>query len=253
MSEFKQYAIASFERERVKVQQISERWTSSFGPTEQFHEIIIDSIDLDKSFHGCFVTHRVLIDNDVPAQKNRLMKVIIKITNIGCIGIIMEEKLRISYDLLRVIRVTRNTVVLRWYMIVIRRNNTPTVMIPPICDNRLGVSTDLLYIGENLSQVIFVKWKLSHETNMIDWIGLFDSDDDNPLHYHDHKGRGVVGPREGTVAWNVARASLPSTVKNIHFGYVDGLTGVILARSPPIRITDKAQLVVQGEEEKGVL
>ncbi|EYC44421.1 hypothetical protein Y032_0462g1901 [Ancylostoma ceylanicum] len=177
-------------------------------------------------------------------------------------------------------------------MIVIRRNTaSPSQSIPPICDDRLGVSTNLVYIGEDSSQVVFVSWKLSHEANMIDWIGLFDFDDDDPLHYLDHKGRGVVGPQEGTVAWSVMRANLPPTLKSIQFGkirspeavehmfynkvddtipfcsatserlcplrsdkitvltrlcrYVDGLTGVVLARSPPIRITSKARLLIQ--------
>ncbi|KAK6740124.1 hypothetical protein RB195_008539 [Necator americanus] len=131
-------------------------------------------------------------------------------------------------------------------MIVIRRNATSqSQSIPPICDDQLGVSTNLVYIGEDSSQVVFVSWKLSHEANMIDWIGLFNFDDDDPSHYLDHKGRGVVGPQEGTVAWSVMRANLPSTLKSIQFGYVDGLTGVVLARSPPIRITDKARLLVE--------
>ncbi|PIO69537.1 HECT-domain protein [Teladorsagia circumcincta] len=95
------------------------------------------------------------------------------------------------------------------------------------------------------NEVVFVSWKLSRETNMIDWIGLFNFDDDNPLHYLDHKGRGVVGPQEGTVAWSVMRANLPPSVDTIQFGYVDGLTGEVLARSPPIRITNKARLIVQ--------
>ncbi|KAK6027465.1 hypothetical protein OSTOST_06503, partial [Ostertagia ostertagi] len=93
-------------------------------------------------------------------------------------------------------------------------------------------------------RVVFVSWKLSRETNMIDWIGLFNFDDDNPLHYLDHKGRGVVGPQEGTVAWSVMRANLPPSVDTIQFGYVDGLTGEVLARSPPIRITNRARLIV---------
>nr|CDJ85510.1 E3 ubiquitin-protein ligase HECW2 [Haemonchus contortus] len=132
-------------------------------------------------------------------------------------------------------------------MIVLRRNTaaTPSAIIPPICDSRLGVSTDLIFIGEESTQVIFVSWKLSRETNMIDWIGLFNFDDENPLHYLDHKGRGVVGPQEGTVAWSVMRANLPSSVDSIQFGYVDGLTGEVLARSPPIRITSKARLKLQ--------
>ncbi|KAK5986495.1 hypothetical protein GCK32_020686, partial [Trichostrongylus colubriformis] len=105
-------------------------------------------------------------------------------------------------------------------MIVIRRNTAPTpcAAIPPICDSRLGVSTDCIYIGEESTQVIYVSWKLSRETNMIDWIGLFNIDDDNPLHYLDHRGRGVVGPQEGTVAWSIMRANLPPSVDSIQFG-----------------------------------
>ncbi|VDM79961.1 unnamed protein product [Strongylus vulgaris] len=60
-------------------------------------------------------------------------------------------------------------------MIVIRRDvASQSKIIPPLCDDRLGVSTNLVYIGEDSSQVIFVSWKLSHEANMIDWIGLFN-------------------------------------------------------------------------------
>ncbi|VDP24240.1 unnamed protein product [Heligmosomoides polygyrus] len=107
-------------------------------------------------------------------------------------------------------------------MIVVRRNTavSPLSTVPPICDLQLGVSTNLIYVGEETSQVILVSWKLSQETNMIDWIGLFNVDDDDPLHYLDHKGRGVVGPREGTVAWSITRAILLPTLHSVQFGSV---------------------------------
>ncbi|VDM54186.1 unnamed protein product [Angiostrongylus costaricensis] len=126
-------------------------------------------------------------------------------------------------------------------MIVIRRNSAPSVAIPPIRDTQLGVSTDLLYVGEDLNQIYQranqfanvmylgvekrragmrgLLEKLSRLKNDFVFLLKLHLDDDDPLHYLDHKGRGVVGPQEGTVMWNVTRANLPPTLSSIQFGF----------------------------------
>uniref|UniRef100_A0A1I7XQR5 HECT-type E3 ubiquitin transferase n=1 Tax=Heterorhabditis bacteriophora TaxID=37862 RepID=A0A1I7XQR5_HETBA len=131
-------------------------------------------------------------------------------------------------------------------MIVVRRTPRISSYRLPICDSQLGISTDIIYLGEESNETVHVSWNLSKAANMIDWIGLFNENERNPMNYLDHKGRGIVGSAEGTVEWNVIRANLPKSVNGIYFGYVDGITGIVLAKSPTIRITKKASLIIHG-------
>ncbi|CAJ0941277.1 unnamed protein product, partial [Mesorhabditis belari] len=119
--------------------------------------------------------------------------------------------------------------------------------------NRLGVSRLELYLGPDTHQTIKVSWVFESEVSALDWIGLYDRDDADPLAYRDYKSHGVVGVQRGEIKWPVAGALFAgSPTTHICFRYFDGITGALRAVSPSIFISSVPRLQLRAISASGV-
>ncbi|KAI1731663.1 E3 ubiquitin-protein ligase HECW1 [Ditylenchus destructor] len=121
-------------------------------------------------------------------------------------------------------------------------------------DTQLGLSASCLFMpNETCEKFVELAWEFTQPVNLIDWIGLFHTDQPSHLHYMDFKSYGVCGSRKGSVNWKISRSNIvnnnvdDTSSRNptpLCFRYYDGLTGVLRASSPPLFVYSDAQITV---------
>uniref|UniRef100_A0AC35EV12 HECT-type E3 ubiquitin transferase n=1 Tax=Panagrolaimus sp. PS1159 TaxID=55785 RepID=A0AC35EV12_9BILA len=113
-------------------------------------------------------------------------------------------------------------------------------------DTQLSLSSNQLFI-DSTTKIIKLKWNfIIDTTNLLDWVGMFEMDEHNPLKYIDYKSDGIHG--RNTLEWKISSDHLPKTKmrRNVCFRYYEGITGALRASSPPLLVYTDAQLVIDS-------
>ncbi|CAB3402541.1 unnamed protein product [Caenorhabditis bovis] len=109
---------------------------------------------------------------------------------------------------------------------------------PPDTQEGIFVSKSHIFLFGDMKETIKVWWHMTRKDNMMDWIGLFNSDDSS--FYLDQKS---LRRQNSPIFFSVSPKNLLHAT-HIYFGYIDGMTGKMLARSTTIEICLRANFVV---------
>uniref|UniRef100_A0A7E4UYV5 HECT-type E3 ubiquitin transferase n=1 Tax=Panagrellus redivivus TaxID=6233 RepID=A0A7E4UYV5_PANRE len=118
----------------------------------------------------------------------------------------------------------------------------------PATETQLGLGMSQLFYDSTKSVKLSWNFAQSSSTNLLDWIGMFEVDEHNPLQYIDYKSHGVCGSATGSVEWPIVADFLTASKMRteVCFRYFDGLTGFLRASSPPLLVYSDAKLVVDA-------
>ncbi|PAV87687.1 hypothetical protein WR25_07992 [Diploscapter pachys] len=106
----------------------------------------------------------------------------------------------------------------------------------------LSLSHEVVYCSSSFGQTLELEWNVVSSNPLIDWVGLFDYDSP-AIPFLDHRGV-KDSVNKGVLSWTLSSQIIGDT-KRLFFGYVDGMTGLMLLRSPCLEVTNKADLVIQ--------
>uniref|UniRef100_A0A1I8AKT5 HECW_N domain-containing protein n=1 Tax=Steinernema glaseri TaxID=37863 RepID=A0A1I8AKT5_9BILA len=68
----------------------------------------------------------------------------------------------------------------------------------------ISVSCEECVLLGRMEKELRVEWSVAaSHVNLIDWIGMYEVDEHNPLHYIDYKSYGVCGAPMGSVSWRL--------------------------------------------------
>ncbi|CAD5221913.1 unnamed protein product [Bursaphelenchus xylophilus] len=98
------------------------------------------------------------------------------------------------------------------------------------------------------SRVVKVSWYFSGGTSLVDWIGLYRIEENNPLNYIDYKSFGVCGFSKGQVEWKITWDHMEENDNHskINFRYFSGISGTVRATSEDVLVYKDAHVVVKA-------
>ncbi|CAD5215942.1 unnamed protein product [Bursaphelenchus okinawaensis] len=113
----------------------------------------------------------------------------------------------------------------------------------------LFLSADRIFLPGLLSaHVLTVSWQFSTGTSLVDWIGLYHIEENNPLNYIDYRSFGICGQAKSQIEWKITWDHMDEQqdIANVNFRYFSGVAGSVRATSENVLVYKDAHVVIKG-------